>query len=286
MAETAAPTSPPPPPPENPTPPKGDAGAPGRPAWLPEQYETPEAFRAAHDELRTKFSSKTDALKADLTKELETARLAKRPESPDKYEVKAPKGVVVMTEDPAADFQPEAGKTYVRLDTKDPMFQWWRQTAHDLGLDNAGFNKGVELYLQNVVGKDAKAAETAKAEHDALMKELGDQPQARIEHLFKGLEAKLGPDVAKALDDAYVSKASIEALETVLDRLGGPKFSPETAAAGSDGAVALEAQARKIMTDKDYYSNPQKQKQVADLFAKAYPNGAVRKGLSPFARSA
>lgn len=262
MAETDVPTSPPP---ETTSPPPAPSGneTTERPEWLPEQYETPEAFRTAHDELRAKLGSKTDTLKAEVTKELEATRLAKRPESPDKYEVKAPKDVVILTKAPDKDFKPEEGKNYVTLDTEDPLFKWWQQTAHDLGLDNDGFNSGVKAFVENTVARDVKASEAVIAQQDELFKGLGEHAQARVNHLFRGLEARLGKEAADALDDAYVSVGGIEALEKLLEMSGGPRFSPEYAEvlASQD-----EASIRKLMGDPDYYNNPEKQKIVEDYF--------------------
>jgi len=94
MAETDAPPSPAPENQQQPTQTNsdgGDAATPEWRQWVPEKYESPEAYRKGHDEAVAKLTSKTDALKTEISKELETARLSKRPESPDKYEVRRPR---------------------------------------------------------------------------------------------------------------------------------------------------------------------------------------------------
>lgn len=251
--------------------------APARPDWAPEKFWDPakgelrtQDLAKAHGELEQKLGKGRDGLKA----EIEAERLKARPAKPEDYAIKlpekgAPAGLVLLDKAPGEDFKPEEGKKYFVVDQKDPLLAFWRDHAHQVGLSNDDFMKGVMTFAEAQAGRGAPSEDEIKAFRAAEWKKLGDHGEARAQHAWGKLVGIVGEDKAKALEASIDSAPAIEALEQLLEKAGEPRFSP-----GSTGAAvagASEEDARKIMREPDYWQSPAKQAQVAQIYKRLYP---------------
>jgi len=254
----------------------GGGGPPPRPDWAPEKFWDAakgelrtQDLAKAHGELEQKLGKGRDGLKA----EIEAERLKGRPAKPEDYAIKvpekgAPAGLVLLDKPPAADFKPEDGKRYFVVDPKDPLLAFWRGHAHQVGLSNDDFMKGVMTFAEAQAARQP-SEEAIKAFRTAEWQKLGDHGEARAQHAWGRLVGIVGEEKAKALEASIDSAAAIEALETILEKAGEPKFSP--GATGAAPAGATEEDARKIMREPDYWQNPAKQQQVAAIYKRIYP---------------
>lgn len=178
---------------------------PSRPDWLGEQFWDADKGEIKGADLKTAFDELT-AFKAG-----EDSRRAAAPEKPDGYELKLPDGL---------DFG--EGVTF-ELNADDPMFAFGRSVAHDLGLDQAGFEKLVGSYAKMQVAQ-AKADQAVFAQQ---LEQLGPKAADRQKAVETWVNAKLGPDAAVLFGGITKFKAGIETFEKVM-RLasggGGPGF--------------------------------------------------------------
>lgn len=192
-----------------------------RPDWLPEQFWDSDGKAIKGADLKTHIDELT-AFKAG-----EDSKRAAAPEKPDGYELKLPEGL---------DFG--EGITF-QLDDKDPMFSFGRQVAHDLGLDQSGFEKLVGSYAQMQVAQ-------AKADGDvfkAQLEQLGPKGADRQKAVETWINAKLGPDAAVLFAGIGKFAKGVETFEKVM-RLasggGGPGFTHTGRDGGSAGPTEEE----------------------------------------------
>ena len=101
-----------------------------RPEWLPEKFESPEQMAHSYQELERSFHSRRDELKHEIMNEMADEHDASVPESPGDYNMNITVGDQ-MIEVP---------------DT--PMSDWFRSTAHRLGLGQDQFNQVIGEYLE------------------------------------------------------------------------------------------------------------------------------------------
>lgn len=205
----------------------------------------------------------------------EAERLKGRPEKPDAYTVAlpasgAPDGLVLLTEAPPADFQPEAGKTYFQVDAANPLLGWWRQHCYDAGLPQDAFQAGIAAFAK-AQGETIPTAEEDRARRVAVYAKLGENGEQRAQHIWGQLKTLVGESGAGALDGFATSAESILALEKLVERAGGPKFAPggSGAAAGDNDTLLREAEG--LMDSRDYYKSTEKQERVAAIYKKVYP---------------
>lgn len=223
--ETPAPTSPssePAAPPVQSAPPAAQPGAsptdkPARPDWLGEQFWDADKGEIKGADLKTAFDELT-AFKAG-----EDSRRAAAPEKPEDYELKLPEGLDLGE-----------GVTF-QIDETDPMFAFGRSVAHDLGLDQPGFEKLVGSYAQMQVAQ-AKADQAVFAQQ---LEQLGPKAADRQKAVETWVNAKLGPDAAVLFGGITKFKAGIETFEKVM-RLASGGGAPGFTQAGRDGGKPVE----------------------------------------------
>lgn len=302
MAEPANPSSPPastpaaPPqpgsaPPAQPLPTAlgGTGAAAARPDYIEERHWDAatgtvkvEDLGKSYREARAAISKGVDGYKAELLKG--------RPEKPEAYTFKAPdkgplaerlakSGLVILADNPGADFKPEPGKQYFALKADDPMLAYWRKTAFDAGMSQDQFMEGIATYAETLAAKAPTEQQRAEA-IAATFKALGENGQQRAAHLWGQVQAKLSPEHAAALDEAIQTPEQIMALEALMEKMGEPRFSPAIGASPAQpdsGAMLLEA--KRIQGEPDYWSNMEKQKRVSEIYQKVYPGPS--QGVTP-----
>lgn len=188
---------------------------PARPDWLPEQFWDGEANGIKGADLKAHIDELA-AFKAG-----EDSKRAAAPEKPEGYELKLPDGL---------DFG--EGVTF-ELDDKDPMFAFGRAVAHDLGLDQSGFEKLVGSYAKMQV----EQAKADQAVFKQQLEQLGPKAADRQKAVETWVNAKLGPDAAVLFGGITKFKAGIETLERVM-RLASGGGAPNFTQTGRDGGHA------------------------------------------------
>lgn len=259
--------------------------APARPDHIPEKYwdaANPLPAEAAthpvvlnlakgYAEAREFIGKGKDGLKA----ELEAERLKGRPEKPEAYKIGlpaegAPPNLVLLDKAPGADFKPEPGKTYFQVNHDDPLLKFWRQHCYDNALPEGAFQAGVAQFAQRM-GEAVPTPEQEQARLAEVYTALGENGEKRAAHVWQHLKATLGDDAAAALDGVTGSAPAIAAVEKLLERAGAPKFSTAAPVDGAKKSADAEAEAKALMREPDYQTNPQKQAKVAELYRQAYP---------------
>lgn len=250
-----------------------------RPAWLPEKYWNPEKgealfeqLAADHTELGQRFAKGKEALAPELRAEWEAERRQGVPETPDAYALappsQMPEGIVLLAEPPAADFQPEPGKTYFVMQPDHPLLGWWREAAHKAGLSQEAFAEGIAQFAA-AQGWREPTAEDKRAAQQAFYSSLGERGVERVNMLWGRLKSTLG-EKAAALDAVVTTKEQVEALEDLVARASGASFTPGQAAAPD---VLTEAELQKIQQDPRYFRDhdPALVKKVEEGYARLYP---------------
>lgn len=209
-----------------------------RPEWLPEKFYDAEKKLArvtdlakAFGEAEKKVFTRTDDLRRQLEREIEENRVKGRPEKPDGYQMKLPDGFKIE----GLDFQP---------DEANPMVQWWRNTAHSLGLKQEQFEEGVKAYVESLA-HDAPDIE-------AEMKALGDNGPQRLAKLEQYLSTTIGQDAWAALKPLATSAPIILALEKLADAKMLGTSPPQGGKPADTGDTRTREDLRVMMADPRY----------------------------------
>lgn len=196
------------------------AAAPERPAGLPEKFWDATTGKIKDTDLN-------DLLARDA--EVQSRKLT-LPKTPDEYKFGLTEG-----------FKPPEGYEFT-LDPADPMVSQYRAFAHESGLDQAQFSKGLDLIAALRLGEakdynDAKTAEIAK---------LGAAGTKRVDVVTQWLGSVAGEEgkaLAKVIEYAPVA-STIVAFEKLMQKFssqGSGSFSP-----------AREAAAPPKLSDEEY----------------------------------
>lgn len=180
------------------------AETPQRPDWLSEQFWDSEKGEIKGSDLKAHLDD-LSAFKA-----AEDSRRAAVPEKPDGYELKMP-----------ADWRAPEGFDF-QLNADDPMVAFGRQIAHQLGLDQPGFEKLVGEYARQQIG-ELQNIEALKAKQ---IEALGPKGSDRVAAVKNFLTAKLGPEVMPIFEHVLQFSAGVEGLERLMRVVasGGPGF--------------------------------------------------------------
>ena len=205
-----------------------------RPEWLPEKFwgeggPNVENLAKSYAELERQRGASLDELKSQWEQE----RLAVRPESADKYEL--PKIEALDAEELATS----------------PIVSAWRAIAHEAGLDQTGFEKGIAGYVEAEVARlEAQAA--------AELAALGDNAKVRTGAVSAWAQQTFtDPAEFQAVQQIATTAAGVKVLEKVM----------RMTASGGDDASAFEAQAaneetladiRKLMDSRAYWDPKQR----------------------------
>jgi hypothetical protein len=186
-------------------------------------------------------------LKAKVQEEWQAERLGKRPESPDKYEL--PKHDSLDPEAMAAS----------------PLVNWWRSFAHESGLPQEEFAKGLTAYAET-------ETQRIEAHREAEMGKLGENAKARTEAVGLWAKKRFGDTPKYAAIAAVCSSAAgVEAIEELMRGPGADGTAFEGAANEGD----TEADIQKLMQGRTYWDSAQRDPKVVarveNFFKKKYP---------------
>lgn len=275
--------------------PAGNEAAPAtRPDFIPEKFwdaakgaPNVEGMAKSYAELEGKFGKGKDAYKA----EFEAERFKNRPEKPEAYAFAPPKdgplaealakqNVVIVDKVPE---KQEAGKNYLVIDNADPLMGFWRQHAHAQGLGPEEFSAGVAMFAQSMAarGTGLPSEDKLRAAVAKSYDTLGEHGVKRVEHVKGQLAAIVGDDGMKALDFDFLPAPAIAALEKVLEKSGGMKFS-EAPAQGNDGLTIDEL--KKLQGSAEYRRGDKATvEKVAEGYRRLFP-GQKMSPLGPTGR--
>lgn len=247
--------------------------SPSRPEWLQEKFWDAKEGKANYESLATSYKElertlKTrkdeqielvkneyaDQIKENILKEYDSERLASRPESVDKYELKLPEEFMEQL--------PEGAE--VQFIEDDPMLQFWKDTAFNAGMSQDDFSKGLSLYIQNQMSQFP--------DYDAEVKELGDYGKERAEHINNWVKNNFSQETHEALQNFAVTAKGVKALEELMVRSGEPRFSTDNLDGSSP--TMNRAELESMMADPRYHDvnkrDPAFVKRVEDGFRKLY----------------
>ncbi len=181
-----------------------------------------QAWGESTKELEGKLRTRKDDLTKQVREEFEAERLANRPESADLYEARIPDSVQL----------PEGVEWEFSDD--DPMLGWWRTFAHDNGMDQEGFDKGIEMYVQGQLANMPNP--------DSEIKALGEYGADRALRVANWANQNLSEDAYKALDGTINTAIGVAAMEEIMEKMGELKFSPELHTSESAGITLDDLQ--------------------------------------------
>lgn len=242
---------------QNPDAQKDAGAASAAPEGLPEAFWDADAKAVKTDDLVKSY--------ADLNKFKSEydASLAKRPESPEKYEIALPEDFE-MPEGFGFEFQPDSD-----------LAKLGRDLAFAKGLDQEGFVKEILTpYVQHEIAKAQKEATDAEEFYKTQKAELGEKADERLAAVDSFLKAKLTEDEYKAFDQVATTKAGVEAIEKLIALTGGPKV--QTTGNGAAPDAITQEKLTEMQNDPRYLTDPAFHKQVADGYAKLYPGKQQR----------
>jgi len=175
--------------------PPAEPAAPQRPDGIPDAFwDDKEGVK--FNDLAAHLST-LESVKAEID-----GKAAAVPESPDKYEAKLPD-----------DFELPEGVEW-QVDPDDPLLAVARKSAHELGIDQGGFERMVGAYAE------MKLAETKEIEAAiARQKEaLGPKATERVEAARNFITAAAGPDAVEFFNGMLQLKGGVEAVEKIMRR--------------------------------------------------------------------
>lgn len=200
-----------------------------RPEWLPENFWVDgkpnyENLAKSYNEIRAKFGSKEEDLRARIIDELSSEAIAGRPESADKYELPEIEG---------ADLQQMASH---------PLTKWWSEFAYENGFDQDTFKLGIAQYME------ARMADVPNFE--AEMKALGDNASARTEAVGLWVNKNFAENERVQIEKLCATAEGVKVMEKVMSMLkdGGSQAAFEPPPEITDKDI------QKMMMDRRYWS--------------------------------
>lgn len=211
---------------------------------VPGSGETPDWFKG------DKYKSVADQAKAYTNLEKMHGELANRFQSftgaPENYEVVAPEGV--------------------QLSSDDPLLQSAIEWGKENNLSQEGFNSLVGLYA------------TIEASKEKAMEEHFNEQVAQIENFesrTQNINDFLKANELEGLADFVTTKDQLEQFEKLLDMAGSPSISPEA----EGHSIPTEEEIEKLMFEEDqfgqriYNKSPERRAQVQKLLERRVGKG-------------
>jgi hypothetical protein len=160
-----------------------------------------------------------------------------------------------------------------KLDEKNPVLAWWRSTAHEMGLGQDGFQKGVEQFVawQSGLGQQAQQAEATRVTAEkAKLGEKADERLAAIETWSKAGHTEAEHALVRQIASTALGVQFLEKL------MGGTQALPGREAGAQPGAATGGVgELRRMMADPRYADpikrDPAFVRQVEAGWARLYP---------------
>jgi len=255
----------------------GDGTPPARPDGLADKFwnETTgvdvAGLSKSYNELQVSSSAARDTIRG----EVEAERFANRPPAADKYDFKLPDNVEV----------PQGYS--VELKPDHPLVGFWRETAFENGLDQAGFEKGVATYFQHMIADLPDITATATA--------LGERGQERMDRARDYMKGIVGEDGFGVLGNLVVTPEGIAAVEKMMDKAGAPPLGDSTYGSQDGGdednpanTVEFDAKTKKMQEEAFSENDPVKKeamtKEVRARFQKRHPGNQEPERNAPRGR--
>lgn len=174
----------------------------------------------------------------------ERSRKLTLPQTPEAYKNDLP-----------ADFKPPEGSEF-RIDEADPLIARYRALAHEAGLDQPTYSKGLGLIAALRVGEAAEM----KAAYAAEVAKLGAAGPARVDAVVQWLNAYGGADAAPLANMFKIAPvaSTIKAIETIMARVSSQGVAPYNSAHRADapangtipGYAKMSFEERRLAQDK------------------------------------
>lgn len=149
----------------------------------------------------------------------------------------------------------------------DPVVNWFRGYAHEIGLGPQQFNQAFEGYLSTI-------AQYHNASIASEISKLGDNANKRMENLYNTLEKALEKRQAAALRNALTSAEAFAAVETLVRRAADPSLIKGFS--GSDGigqvgpGLSTEEELRAAQRDPRYWDPNRRDKAYVEAIRRGW----------------
>lgn len=246
-----------------------------RPDHIPEKFWNSETkgirikeLASSYTALEQAMAGKLDPVKEQWAKDIEAGLrpkvadefkaqreaeiAARRPESPDKYELKLSEGLLPKD-------------TQVNFDESDPLLSFWRNHCHAQGYGQEEFQAGVEEYVKGLMAK--------QPQREAEIAKLGEKAGQRVERVSLWAQANLSDESYTALNKTLSTAAGIVALEELMAKVGEPSIS--STPGSSHSPMKTIGELKQMQNDPRYWHaakrDPAYVAEVQRYFKELYP---------------
>jgi hypothetical protein len=210
------------------------------------------------EDLKKLAEQRVSALRPELEKQALAKVRGQAPKEAKEYKLELPAE--------AAEKLPEDMRDLSKLEG-DPLVEWWRGKAFELGLGQEQFVSGVAGFFELIANAQAEAA-------NAQMRALGDNAKERLNTIKLHLEKHLPPEEAGAIMEGATSAAAVQALEKLIG-LGKAQIGGTGTGNPPPSGKKTPAELKQMMSDRRYWHpkdrDPEYVKQVQREFARTYP---------------
>ena len=200
-----------------------------RPEWLDAKFETPEQLQNSYNQLQQKFHTRRDEIKEELIREINEEAEKKAPISPADYKI---------------ELQSKEGEELV-VNDDDPMVDWFRDKAHEYGLDNNEFNELIAEY--NTVS--AQSGPDWNVESQTL----GEHAERRLERVDTWAPSHLSESAYNAFANIPASADMVKCFEELMELNGQPKFNMVNTTEFQEAVTPEDLKA--AIADEKYWKN-------------------------------
>lgn len=213
---------------------QGEGGE--RPDWLKEKYKTVEDQAKAYNDLFSRFSKKTDDLRAEVRGEVEE-------------QLRADFAKAAGVPEDVGDYAYADGISPAAEALDSDLRDWAKK--HGVGVD--GFRELTELYGKTLPNHEAEKAQ------------LGENADDRIDAVGQWIKDSLDPSHFGAVQAAMTTAAGVEMFEALMDASSERGFAPE---GGSDSTPLTRDAIRELQADPKFGVDEAYTARVRGLWAK------------------
>ena len=170
-----------------------------RPEWLPEKFKSEEDFAKSYEHLERRLHERSDNFKQEIMEELQSEAAADVPVSPADYQVL---------------LETEEGEPFEVVE--DDMLEWWKHTAHSLGLNQQQFNGILAEYSQMDMMRGPDWNEESE--------KLGEYSEQRMQRIDAWAGANLSEGSYEVFANLPASAGMVQFFEELMENNGQPRF--------------------------------------------------------------